>query len=592
MLKYLLLFFSSFLLSFVMTPIIIRISNKHGFVVEPREDRWNKKPAALFGGIALFLSFVIPYLVFVPIDRLSIGILVCATTVFLLGFFDDITGLTPQLKLLIQLIVAVGVIFFGITVKIIPYPVLSIPLTILWIIGITNALNILDNMDGLAAGISIVTALSIFFYSFISNLTYPAILAAILAGSAIGFFKYNFNPAKIFMGDCGSLFLGFMLSIITIIGTWRTVTNLVFVLMVPLAIMIIPIFDLALVTFNRTGHGRGIFRGGKDHCSHRLVFLGLSEKRAVLSLILISALFSLITIITSKINFYMALLILTLIGVFLIFFGIFLGEVKVYEKKIRALYQKSLILSRILLYKKQILQIIVDIILITIAYFSSYLLRYEGIIDPHNLSLIEKSLPFIILIKLIIFSIFGLYKGEWRYISMNDLIKISQATFFGSLISVVVLLFLYRFEGYSRFVFINDFLITFLLIAGVRSLIRVLKEYFSSAFISNPRKNGMPVLIMGAGDAGEMLIREIKNNKKLGYLPVGFVDDDPEKSGKIIQGLKVLGNRNDISHLARNYNIKKIFIAIPSADQSQFKDIHESCRKMNIECQFIRTMIE
>lgn len=288
----------------------------------------------------------------------------------------------------------------------------------------------------------------------------------------------------------------------------------------------------------------------------------------------------------------MALLILALIGVFLIFFGIFLGEVKVYEKKIRALYQKSLILSRILLYKKQILQIIVDIILITIAYFLSYLLKYEGIIDPHNLSLIEKSLPFIILIKLIIFSIFGLYKGEWRYISMNDLIKISQATFFGSLISVVVLLFLYRFEGYSRFVFINDFLITFLLIAGVRSLIRVLKEYFSSAVISNPRKNGLPILIMGAGDAGEMVIREIKNNKKLGYLPVGFIDDDPEKSGKIIHGLKVLGNRNDIPHLARNYNIKKIFIAIPSADQSQFKDIHESCRKMNIECQFIRNMIE
>ncbi len=428
MIKYLIPFSVSLLLSLVITPLIIRLSNKYGFVVEPREDRWHKKPTAMLGGISIFLAFLIPYLILVPLDKLAIGILICMSIIFLLGLFDDIFGVKPQWKLLIQFCVAIIAVFFGITVRIIPHPWIAIPLTILWIIGITNALNILDNMDGLAAGISFVVSSSIFIYSLSYNLFLPAILSIILAGSTLGFFRYNFNPAKLFMGDCGSLFLGFTLSLITIIGTWRTATNLILVLMVPLAIMIIPIFDTALVTFNRTSHGRTMFQGGKDHSSHRLVFLGFSEKRAVLILMAISALFGLSTIVFSKLNFYLAVLILILMAIFLTFFGIFLGEVKVYEKKIKDIYKKRLLLRRFLLYKKQIFQVFVDMILIIIAYFSAYLLRYDGVISAHNLSLIWKSLPILLLIKIFIFSIFGLHKGEWRYIGISDMMRIFQAT--------------------------------------------------------------------------------------------------------------------------------------------------------------------
>lgn len=560
--------------------------------MEPREDRWHKKPTALFGGIGIFLAFIISYLIFIPLDRLGIGILLCMSIIFILGLLDDIFNLTPQIKLVVQLAVAIIAILFGITVKIIAFPLVAIPLTILWIIGITNAFNILDNMDGLATGISFIAASSIFLYSLSYGLTFPAILAVILAGTTLGFLKYNFNPAKIFMGDGGSLFLGFSLSLITIIGTWKTVTNLLLALTVPLALMIIPIFDMALVTFSRTSQGRAVFRGGKDHSSHRLVFLGFSEKKAVLVLMTISALFGLMAIAFSRLNFYMALLILLLMAIFLLFFGIFLGEIKVYKKNIKAIYRKSLLINKILLYKKQILQIIVDIILITIAYFLSYLLKYEGLIDSWNLLLIEKSIPIIILIKISIFTFFGLYKGEWRYIGISDGIKILKATFSGSLISVIALVFIYRFEGYSRFVFANDFLITLLLIGGVRSLIRVLKEFFSSAAMSNRKTNGIPVLIMGAGDAGEFLIREIKNNKRLGYRPVGFVDDKAEKLGIVIHGIPVLGNRHDIPELIKKHNIKKIFIAVLSVEKNKFKDIIESCNEANIECKFIRALIE
>lgn len=592
MLKFIIPFLLALLLSFVLTPLIIKLSNKYGFIVEPRDDRWHKKPTALLGGIGIFLAFIIPYLIFIPLDRLAIGAILCMSIIFILGLADDIFSVSPQVKLIIQSVVAIIAILFGITVKIIPYPYISIPLTILWIIGITNAFNVLDNMDGLATGITFIAALSIFIYSLSYGLILPATLSAILAGSALGFFRYNFNPAKIFMGDCGSLFLGFSLSLITILGTWKIVTNLLLALMVPLAIMIIPIFDVALVTFNRTGHGRTMFQGGKDHSSHRLVFLGIPEKKAVIILMMISALFGLIAIGLSRLNFFIALLVLILMSIALTFFGIFLGEVKVYERKIKALYKKSLIISRVLLYKKQIIQIIIDIILIIVAYFSSYLLKYEGIIDNYNLSLIEKSLPLIILIKLLTFSVFGLYRGEWRYTGISDLIKIFQATFFGSLITVVVLVFTFRFEGYSRFVFINDYIITFLLIGGVRILIRILKEYFSSIMLSNRGTRGIPVLIMGAGDAGELLIREIKNNKKLGYIPVGFVDDDPEKMGKVIHGISVLGNRHDIPELIKKHQIKKLIIAILSMDKSKFQDIFDSCNNQDVDCKFIEPLIE
>ncbi len=560
--------------------------------MEPREDRWHKKPTALYGGIGIFLAFIIPYLIFVPLDRLGIGILLCMCIIFILGLLDDIFNLSPQIKLVVQLAVAIIAILFGITVKIIANPLIAIPITILWIVGITNALNILDNMDGLSAGISFIAASSIFFYSLSSNLILPAILAVILAGSTLGFLRYNFNPAKIFMGDSGSLFLGFTLSLITIIGTWKTVTNLLLALTVPLALMIIPIFDMALVTFSRKGHGRAVFQGGKDHSSHRLVFLGFSEKKAVLVLMTISALFGLMAIAFSRLNFYMAILILILMSIFLLFFGIFLGEIKVYKKDIRAIYRKSLLINKILLYKKQILQIIVDVFLISIAYFLAYLLKYEGLLDRWNLSLIEKSIPIIILVKIFMFTVFGLYKGEWRYIGISDGIKILKATFSGSLISVMAVVFIFRFEGYSRFVFANDFLITLLLIGGVRSLIRVLLEYFSSAAISDRKTSGIPVLIMGAGDAGELLIREIKNNKRLGYIPVGFVDDKNEKIGKVIHGIPVLGNRHDIPELIKKHNVKKIIIAVLSVEKNEFKDIIESCNKANIECKFIRTLIE
>ncbi len=225
MIKYLIAFLSSFFISIVVIPIIIRLSHRFGYLAVPSENRWHKKPTALFGGIGIFLSFIIPALIFIPLNKLTIGVLFCSTAIFGLGLYDDLREIKPYSKFISQIILTIVIIYFGIKIKIIPYPYIAIPLTVFWIVGITNAFNILDNIDGLSCGISFVASVCIFLYAVQNNLILVALFSSIISGSTIGFLIFNFSPAKIFMGDCGSLLLGFLLSIITILGTWQEATK-------------------------------------------------------------------------------------------------------------------------------------------------------------------------------------------------------------------------------------------------------------------------------------------------------------------------------------------------------------------------------
>ncbi len=589
MITYLIPFITSLILSIFLTPFIIKFSHRHGYVAEPKEDRWHKEPTALFGGVGIFLSFIIPALIFVPYNKLTIGIFICVTSIFCVGLYDDIRNVKPYTKLIFQIIITIVIILFGIRIKIIPFAYIAIPLTVFWVVGITNALNILDNMDGLSCGISLVSSICIFIYAIQNNLLLVALFSSILSGSTLGFLIFNFNPAKIFMGDCGSLFLGFLLSIITILGTWQEATNLLFVIIVPLFILVIPIFDTTLVTFYRKKHGQFVSKGGKDHSSHRLVFLGLSEKKAVLLLMGISLFFGILTIFLSRLDFFTILIIFSVLFVCLLFFGIFLGGIKVYTEKTKATPQRKNLINTVILYKKQILQILVDIVVINIAYVSAYLLRYEGNLSRENLILIETSLPILILVKISLFSIFGLYRSEWRYIGINDMIRVFKSVSLSALLCIAIIFILYRFEGYSRAVFLMDYVLTLLLVGGARVFIRVFREYFSAVA---DEKGKVPILIVGAGDGGELLLREIKNNPKINYKPMGFIDDDIEKKRRVIHGLEVLGTRDDISSITKEKRIKKVIISILSIDDGVVQSIYKTCKALNVECERIRPLID
>lgn len=581
------------LISLILTPIVRAVSIKLNLISYPRADRWHKNPTAIFGGVAIYLASVIPAVTLIPGNKTMLGLCMGATFLFLVGVADDKLHFAPYSKLFAQIIAGCIVVFSGISIDLPFNNIFSIPLTILWIVGVTNSFNLLDNIDGLAAGIAVITAYMLFVSSILLSSNHFSMFALIISGAALGFLPYNFNPAKIFMGDSGSMFLGFSLSVISIAGAARHTSNLLITMLLPVLILSVPIFDTIFVMVLRSVQGRGIFKGGNDHTSHHLVTLGLSQKKTVLLLYIVSIAFGSIAVLYSRLNVFVVSVIAILVIIMLMYFGFFLTE-SAYRsvdskkrKKRYALNGNFTILNSMFFHKRRIVEFLLDFILVCIAYYSAYFLRFENTLFMQNIYLVKESLLWIILIKMSFFFAFGLYRGVWRYVSISDLITIFKVVSFSSIGSILFLTFVFRFREYSRSVFFLDWIIALFLVAGVRILFRVLGE-----FLSRVREKGVNVLIYGAGDTGEMVIREIKRNKNLNYNPIGFIDDDPFKFGNRIQGVKVLGSRNKIREILREKAVAELLIAIPTLEISDLSDIVKICKDNGLAYRRIRGILD
>lgn len=585
--KYLTPFLIAFSLSIILTPFIKIITSRLGIVARPKEDRWHKKVVPLLGGISIYISFLIPYILFLRKDDVALGLIVGMTSIFVLGLIDDLKGLSPHYKIIGQIICASLAIVFGIIAKIIPIPAVAIPLTILWMVGITNSFNLLDNMDGLSCGVAAIASTTLFVCSLLLKNYEVAFASSILVGACIGFLPYNFYPAKIFMGDCGAMFIGFVLASLTIEGTWKQVSHLFMVMLIPVLALAVPIFDTVFVTVTRKINGKSISAGGRDHTSHRLVFLGLPEKRAVTILYVISVIFGLAALASLFLKIYISAIIIALLLISFFAFGIFLSQsapfkrepFKIKDKEVPYYKDEVALIDALVRYKRVIFEILCDLCLICIAYISSYVIRYEGVIDGYNFGLIAKSLPIIIVVRLIAFFISGVYGNIWRYIGLSDLLNIAKGILLGSVTSVLILLATFRFKGFSRMIFILDAMILLILMSGVRIAFRLFREHLFVSF----ETRGKRILIVGAGDTGDSFLREIRKNRTLNYRPIGFIDDDFEKLGRRIQGIKVLGTRSDIPNLVKEKAIEEIVIAIPSADRKTTEDITAICKESGVE---------
>src|SRR5215469_12535392 len=279
-----------------------------GFVAIPRQDRWHRKPTPLLGGAAIYAAFVLAFIVFTPSLSSAYPILAASTLLFLTGMIDDAIHLKPPAKLVMQFIGAATLVYSGAHLPWVNYLWINDVLTIFWLVGMTNAINLLDNMDGLAGGVSLIACVFLAITFVINGQTGAATLAALLAASALGFLVFNFHPASIFMGDCGAMFLGFLLGGISLLSDYGRSRNLAAVLFTPALILAIPIFDTCVVTVTRKLSGRPISQGGRDHTSHRLVALGMSERRAVLLLYLLSAISGTLALIVRLLDIEVALL--------------------------------------------------------------------------------------------------------------------------------------------------------------------------------------------------------------------------------------------------------------------------------------------
>ena len=331
-------FILAFTLTSVTTPIAKNIAFKIGAVAYPNERTMHTKPTAVAGGLAIFFGFVVTVLIFVPSighDEMTqfAGLIVGATLITVVGLLDDIYNLSPRIRIVFQVLAALIAIFTGTSISSISVPFIeagriefgyfSQVITLLWIVGLTNAVNFIDGLDGLAAGIASIASAVLMIIAILFGdpivAGFAIVITASLTGACLGFLPQNFNPATIFMGDTGATFLGYTLAVISIQTMLKTYTALT--LIVAVIVLALPIFDTTFAVFRRAINRQPIHQADRGHLHHRLVDRGLSQKKAVITLYIISGSFGIAAILIVMQDFILALLIISFI------FVVWLGDI-------------------------------------------------------------------------------------------------------------------------------------------------------------------------------------------------------------------------------------------------------------------------
>jgi UDP-GlcNAc:undecaprenyl-phosphate GlcNAc-1-phosphate transferase len=394
------------------------------------------------------------------------------------------------------------------------------------------------------------------------------------------------------MGDCGSLFIGFFLASSALINlSGGRSRSFLPVLAVPILVLFIPIFDTTFVTLLRKLSGRAASQGGRDHTSHRLVALGLSEQRAVWMLYGLAFLSGLVAVMVQRVKTDVSLAAIAGFTIILTLIGVYLAGVKVYDdtEAAAALKEKPLYSFLIdLSYKRRIFEVLLDLVLIILAYWSAYAIQFGAFSNSPAWRLFLRTLPVIVFVKMSVFLVMGVYRGIWRYTSIDDLIVFGKAVFLSSILSMIVVLLRFRFEGFSRTVFLIDGLLMLMFLGGSRMAFRLLRQMIPAPVQTDGRR----VLIYGAGDGGELLLRELQNNRDLKLSPVGFVDDDPAKVGKVIHGLKVLGGNGDLGAVCKQHQIDEIVISSSKMPEDRVEEIIRLCADRKVVLKRMKISIE
>jgi len=581
----------AFGLAVALTPVVRAAARRLGIVAKPKTDRWHKQPTAMLGGVAIWAAVVASYVAFVPKTPIGWRIIIASTFLFLVGLVDDLIHTKPYQKLIGQIMGAAFIIYYGLSLPWTSSLPVNMALTIFWLIGITNALNLLDNMDGLAAGISVIASCFLGLSFLHTGQQTEALMVLTFAGALLGFLIYNSNAASIFMGDCGSLFVGFFLASTALVNvSGGRSRSFLPVLAVPILVLFIPIFDTTFVTVLRKISGRAASQGGRDHTSHRLVALGMSERHAVWMLYGFAALSGILALSVQRMKLDVSLAAIAGFTILLTLLGVYLAGVKVYDQTEDVSLRDKSPFSFLIdfSYKRRIFEVLLDVVLIILCYWSAYAIKFGALSESAAWKLFLRTLPVLVFVKMATFLVMGVYRGLWRYTSIDDLIVFVKAVVLSSIASVLVVLFAFRFEGFSRTVFLLDGLLMFMFLAGSRLAFRLFRQLL-------PAQNGQDgtrVLIYGAGDGGELLLREILNNRDLKYSPVGFLDDDPAKSGKVIHGLKVLAANGDLTAVCKQYEVDELLISSSKMSEERVQEIVLRCNEEEITVRRMRITID
>jgi UDP-GlcNAc:undecaprenyl-phosphate GlcNAc-1-phosphate transferase len=620
MLKYLILFLLASAISFLLTPLVKTVVRRVGALDLPGERKIHDRPIPRLGGLAIFIVFNLVILISSQIDfflfpvgfikKINFWWLFLASAIVLgLGAVDDFRRMPAGVKFFFQIIAGLilALTCSRIDVLVLPFGtfklgIWSIPATVFWVVAITNAINLLDGLDGLAAGTSFIVCLAMFGISLLNQNIGIALISIILAGSILGFLKYNFHPASIFLGDSGAYFLGFILAVLSLHGGLKGTTTIA--ILIPMIALGLPIMDTALSMFRRllkSLHimeldeeknvvkffyldGWSMFKADREHVHHRLLQIGLTQKKAVMILYGVSIILggiALSSVYFKSINYALrltAIVVASYIGIRKLGYS----EVQILSNGVLLPFFDTPVVNR------TILRVFVDMAIISTCYYLAFLLRFEGEFGGPVKNYYLTTLPLVLMTKTSIFYFSGLYKGAWRYTDISDLIKMVKAVVFGCVISALLLWIIPGFGILSRAVLLIDFNLLLFFVVGARSSFRILEHL-------NATKNGLHgrnVLIYGVGKGGVNALNEFLNNLNLELKPVGFIDDDQRNQGKLVNGVPVLGTIDSLENILEKNSISEVILSIGNITQEKLQRLSQICHSHQISLRRFQARLE
>jgi UDP-GlcNAc:undecaprenyl-phosphate GlcNAc-1-phosphate transferase len=553
----------------------IRVCRKRGWVAKPRPDRWHKGTPAKFGGVAICLVVIASSAWVIRSSDHSIwGILVLASLMSVLGLIDDIFRLRPGPKLIAQFCVVAPTLALGVGFSVPGHPFLSACLSLCWIVGISNAFNLLDNMDGLSAGVSSITAIYLAVPYLLGGLMDYGSLLFIVAGASAGFVIFNFRPARIFMGDSGSLFLGFLLGAISLVQI-RKVPGIRALALTPVLVLSIPILDTFLVSVTRRLRGQPVSVGGTDHSSHRLVRMGLNERDAVMLLYLVTVASGTVAMGGQFLAYPRALGLMLLWLFLLLLFGIHLFHT---ETGHDSHAPTSPFLKRLL--HPDSLAFLLDPIILSLSYYLAYFLRFEATVPRNDFDAFLRSWPIVVMAKCGAMWLSGLYGRSWWRAMDGDAFRLAVSGFIGEVFAVLVLFGLYKFTGYSRIVFMVDFAAAWALLVVLRKSFQLFRK--SMRRLESPDSlKARRAFLLGTSEQTELALLFLRAQK---IECAGLIDTNGGSDlRRNLWGVRVVGQVRDLPRLAVAHHVSEVILPDNESMPCSEMEFINSCTRERLQ---------
>ena len=552
----------SFGISALSLPAIIRLARYYGIVAHPQGDPRSRSPRPLLGGVAIIAGILAPLAI---VGVLPLWILIGSLALCVIGAVDDARPLAPRSKFLMQTLVVILAVALGPGFALAPWWFVGPAIVVFFLLSTINAFNLIDGLDGLAAGVGIATAAAITGIALMYGQTALALEGLAIIGALGGFLVFNLYPASIFMGDCGALPMGFLLGAAALqAGEAAAVDSRLPRYVIPVLLMLVPLLDTAIVSVSRMATGSPISRRGLDHSHHRLLALGLPDVRAV-ALVWVAASMSAAcgVALAALPHPYLIASLPFIAGAFGLV-GLFMIDLTFDVRAPGKAYGYLQGLARLILglsYKRRVTEAILDLALISAAYFGAALIRLNFVIDNSYVAGMLMGLPWILGLSYLAFIVAGVYRGIWRYAGLSDAIRFCNGAVLAGILVTVTSHFLPLMLSLSEIVLFVVLLLN--LLVASRLSFRVLRK--SIALIARPSER---VLIVGAGEVAEAAARYITSGRNTNVRLVGFVDDDNFKLGKRVHGYRVLGAISDLENVYTASGFNQLLVADDSIDRA------------------------